>query len=194
LSEELRLKIEDGVPDSADTGAIEMLYRPYGAALVLLAAAITGKRSRAQDAVHQVFLRLLERAGLDRGADPKAYPYASFRKVILNDLWARERDLSIENESIWFDPPNRDHAASRYRYAPVKLRETLDFREEPCAISHDEQFERYLRRFKPLAADPRLRSIRYLILLPAAVAVPGFAQQRSGLSDNAALRYWTAFV
>ena len=99
--------------------------------------------------------------------------------MILNDLRARERDVSIENESIWFDPPNRDHAAelnlrralaglsedqrqvtvlhiwgeltfaqiadvlgvsantaaARYRYALAKLRETLCFREEPCANS-----------------------------------------------------------
>jgi RNA polymerase sigma-70 factor (ECF subfamily) len=167
------------MPGSADTGAIEMLYRRYGAALVLFAAAITGERGRAQDAVHQVFLRLLERGGLDRVADPKAYLFVSVRNVILNDLRARERHVSIENESIWFDPPNRDHAAefnlrralgelsedqrqvtvlhiwgeltfaqiadvlgvstntvsSRYRYALAKLRETLCFREEPCANS-----------------------------------------------------------
>jgi hypothetical protein len=46
------LKIEGRMPDSADTGAIEMLYRRYGATLMLFAAAITGERSRAQDAVH----------------------------------------------------------------------------------------------------------------------------------------------
>lgn len=40
----------------------------------------------------------------------------------------------------------------------------------------------------------RLRSIPYLILLLAATAVPGFAQQRSRLGDNAALRYWAAFA
>jgi len=40
----------------------------------------------------------------------------------------------------------------------------------------------------------RLRSIPSLILLLAAISVPGFAQQRSGLSDNAALRYWAAFA
>jgi len=165
------------MPDSINTGAIEMLYRRYGAALVLFAAAMTGDRSRAQDAVHQVFLRLLAHGGLDRVADPKGYLFASVRNAILNDLRARERDVSIENESIWFDPPNRDHAAelnlrralaglsedqrqvtllhiwgeltfaqiaevlevspntaaSRYRYALAKLRETLRFREEPCA-------------------------------------------------------------
>src|ERR1700722_2205136 len=40
----------------------------------------------------------------------------------------------------------------------------------------------------------RLRSIPYLILLLAATAAPGIAQQRSRLGDNAALRYWAAFA
>jgi len=99
------------MPDSVDTDVIETLYRRHGAALVLFATAISGERSRAQDAVHHVFLRLLERGGLDRASDAKAYLFASVRNVILNDLRARERNVSIEDESIWFDPPNRDHAA-----------------------------------------------------------------------------------
>ena len=40
----------------------------------------------------------------------------------------------------------------------------------------------------------RLRSILCLILLLATALTPGFAQQRSGLGENAALRYWAAFA
>jgi hypothetical protein len=40
----------------------------------------------------------------------------------------------------------------------------------------------------------RLCSIPYLIFLATAIAVPGLAQQRSRLGDNAALRYWAAFA
>ena len=105
------LKIEDRMADSAGTRAIETLYWRFGAALVLFAAAITGERGRSQDAVHQVFLRLLEHGGLYRVADPRAYLFASVRNAILNDVRASERDVSIEDESIWFVPPNRDHAA-----------------------------------------------------------------------------------
>lgn len=43
-----------------DAAEIELSYHRYGSALVLFAAALTGDRSRAQDAVHQVFLELLE--------------------------------------------------------------------------------------------------------------------------------------
>ena len=40
----------------------------------------------------------------------------------------------------------------------------------------------------------RLHSITWLSLFLAAISLPGFAQRRSGLGDNAALRYWAAFA
>jgi RNA polymerase sigma-70 factor (ECF subfamily) len=99
------------MPSAAEIESIERLYHRHGAALVLFAAAIIGERSRAQDAVQQVFLRLLERGGLDRAVDRKAYLFTSVRNTILNDLKTRQRDVPIESESAWFEPPIRDHAA-----------------------------------------------------------------------------------
>lgn len=99
------------MPGPAERDAIELLYRRHGAALVLFAAAMTGERSRAQDAVHQVFLRLLERGGLAHAADPKAYLFTSVRNAILNDAKVRERDVPIDADCGWFEPPDRDHAA-----------------------------------------------------------------------------------
>ncbi len=55
---------------------IEQLYRRHGAALLLFAMAITGERSRAQDALHQVFLKLLEDDKLRKAEDVKAYLFA----------------------------------------------------------------------------------------------------------------------
>jgi RNA polymerase sigma-70 factor, ECF subfamily len=95
-------------PTRAET---EMLYRQYAPALVLFALAMARDRSRAQDAVHQVFLRLLERGTRDRAADVKAYLFASVRNAILNDSKARERQVPLGDESAWFDPPSRDYAA-----------------------------------------------------------------------------------
>jgi RNA polymerase sigma-70 factor, ECF subfamily len=88
---------------------IEALYHQHGQALLLFALAITGERSRAQDVVHQVFLRLLDRRGLLHALDPKAYLFASVRNAALNDTKARRRDIAIENECAWFEPPNRDY-------------------------------------------------------------------------------------
>jgi RNA polymerase sigma-70 factor, ECF subfamily len=164
-------------PTRADIATIEMLYRQHSPALVLFALALTDERSRAQDAVHQVFLKLLERGGLGHVVDAKTYLFASVHNAVLNDAKVRERHVPLNHETAWFDPPNRDYAAemnlrrglgalsddqrqvtvlhiwgeltfaqiadvlgvspntaaSRYRYALAKLRDTLCAQEEPCA-------------------------------------------------------------
>ena len=98
------------MPTSANVTEIEQLYRQHGPALLLFAAAITGERSRAQDAVHQVFLKLLEHGNLSHAQDVKAYLFTCVRNAVLNDTKVRQRDAVLEDESAWFDPPNRDYA------------------------------------------------------------------------------------
>ncbi len=90
------------MPTSANVTEIEQLYRQHGPALLLFAAAITGERSRAQDAVHQGFLKLLEHGNLSHAQDVS--------NAVLNDTKVRQRDAVLEDESAWFDPPNRDYA------------------------------------------------------------------------------------
>jgi RNA polymerase sigma-70 factor (ECF subfamily) len=105
----------------ANATQIEQLYREHGSALVLFAAAISGERNRAQDAVHQVFLKLLEHGDRDlrRALDVKAYLFASVRNAVLNDARSRRRDVTLEPESAWFELPSRDFAAE------VNLRRAL---------------------------------------------------------------------
>jgi RNA polymerase sigma-70 factor, ECF subfamily len=148
---------------------IEDLYRQYGGSLLLFAVSVCGEQSRAQDAVHQVFLRVIETGNLRSAVNAKAYLFASVRNALINDRKLRQRNVPIEPERIWFEPPNRDYvaelnlrralqalpddqrqvvvlhiwgeltflqiaevlgissntAASRYRYAIVKLREAM---------------------------------------------------------------------
>jgi len=157
----------------ANSATIEMLYQRHSSALVLFAAAISGDRARAQDAVHQVFAKLLAQ-GIDHAANAKAYLFASVRNAILNDANARGREVALDARSAWFEPPDRDYAAelrlrqalaalddgqrevtvlhiwgeltfaeigevlgvspntaaSRYRYALARLRETMCARED----------------------------------------------------------------
>ncbi|HET9281134.1 MAG TPA: sigma-70 family RNA polymerase sigma factor [Candidatus Angelobacter sp.] len=157
---------------------IEQLYRQHGPALLLFAKAITGERSRAQDAIHQVFLKLLEDEGLQQANDVKAYLFACVRNAALNDARVRGRNVELANEELaWFEPRLRDYAeeaslrhalaelpddqrqvtvlhiwgeltfaqiadlldisantaASRYRYALARLRESMCAKENPCA-------------------------------------------------------------
>jgi RNA polymerase sigma-70 factor (ECF subfamily) len=90
---------------------IERLYRQHGVALLLFASAITGERSQAQDAIHQVFLKLLEDEKLRRASDVKAYLFACVRNAALNDSRVRGRNVALADEELaWFEPPSRDYA------------------------------------------------------------------------------------
>ena len=98
---------------------IELLYRQHGAALVLFASSITGERSRAQDAVHQVFLKLIANGNLSRAQDKKAYLFVCVRNAVLNERKFQERHEPLEIDAAWFSPPDRDIAGER------NLRRTL---------------------------------------------------------------------
>jgi RNA polymerase sigma-70 factor (ECF subfamily) len=90
---------------------VELLYQQHGGVLLLFARAIAGDRARAQDAVHQVFLRMLESGNLRQVADVKAYLFACVRNAVLNDTKAQQRNVVLDEDSAWFDPPHRDYAA-----------------------------------------------------------------------------------
>jgi RNA polymerase sigma-70 factor (ECF subfamily) len=97
----------------ANVTEIELLYRQRGSALLLFALAITGERSRAQDAVHQVFLKLLEHGDLRGILDVNAYLFTCVRNAALNDTKIRQSDAALDPESAWFDPPNRDYVGEQ---------------------------------------------------------------------------------
>ncbi len=161
----------------SDATEIELLYRQHGPALLLFATAMAGERSRAQDAVHQVFLKLIEDGNLNHALDKRAYLFACVRNAVLNAAKVQQRNTALDPECAWFDPPNRDYAAelklrralnvlpegqqevvilhiwgeltfsqiadlldissntaaSRYRYALAKLRESMCVKEDFCA-------------------------------------------------------------
>jgi DNA-directed RNA polymerase specialized sigma24 family protein len=72
------------LPNRGDASKIEALYLLHGSALLLFATAIIGERARAQDLVHQVFLKLMEGGNLQRAADTKAFPFVCIRNAALN--------------------------------------------------------------------------------------------------------------
>jgi RNA polymerase sigma factor (sigma-70 family) len=92
---------------------VEGLYRQYGGPLLLFAISICGESSRAQDAVHQVFPKLIETDGLKSVLDTKAYLFASVRNALLNEQKYRQRNVPIDTDRLWFEPPDHDHAAER---------------------------------------------------------------------------------
>lgn len=114
-------------PTDTNVAELELLYRQYGSALLLFAVAISRERSHAQDALHQVFLKLLESGGVHHAVDVKAYLFACVRNAVLNENKVRQRDVALNQESCWFDPPDRDYAEE------LNLRRTL------CALPDDQR-------------------------------------------------------
>jgi RNA polymerase sigma-70 factor (ECF subfamily) len=92
---------------------IEVLYRQHGAALLLFASAISGDRGRAQDAVHQVFLKAIESGSVCQAINKKAYLFACVRNAVLNDAKPQGRSISLDIELPWFSPPERDYAGEQ---------------------------------------------------------------------------------
>jgi RNA polymerase sigma-70 factor (ECF subfamily) len=93
--------------------AIEVLYRQHGAALLLFASAISGDRGRAQDAVHQVFLKAIENGSVSEAINKKAYLFASVRNAVLNDAKVQDGNMPLDVDSVWFSPPDRDYAGEQ---------------------------------------------------------------------------------
>ena len=96
-----------------NTAEIEFLYRQHGPALLLFAQAVTGERGRAQDALHQVFLKLIEKGSLSQVVDKKAYLFACVRNAALNEGKLQERNAPLDPDAAWFSPPDRDYAGEQ---------------------------------------------------------------------------------
>jgi RNA polymerase sigma-70 factor, ECF subfamily len=96
-----------------NTAEIETLYRQHGAALLLFASAISGDRGRAQDALHQVFLKAIENGSVTQAISKKAYLFACVRNAVLNDAKVQDRSIPLDIDSAWFNPPDRDYAGER---------------------------------------------------------------------------------
>ena len=96
-----------------NTAEIDALYRQHGAALLLFASAISGDRGRAQDALHQVFLKAIENGSVSEAINKKAYLFASVRNAVLNETKLRDRNIPLDIDSAWFSPPDRDYAGEQ---------------------------------------------------------------------------------
>jgi RNA polymerase sigma factor (sigma-70 family) len=94
----------------ADVAEIDALYRQHGPALLLFARAIAGERSRAQDAIHQVFLKLIEDGSSQQVTNKKAYLFACVRNALLNEARRLQRVMSFEEDAAWFSAPEADPA------------------------------------------------------------------------------------
>jgi RNA polymerase sigma-70 factor (ECF subfamily) len=80
---------------------VEQLYRKHAEALVLFGSALLGERTRAQDIVQQVFLRLVERP-VKRPDNPQAYLFAAVRNTARNEMRCLRSMVELDETQSWF--------------------------------------------------------------------------------------------
>jgi RNA polymerase sigma-70 factor (ECF subfamily) len=50
---------------------------------------------------------------MNRARDRKAYLFQCVRNTVFNDRKRQHRQVELEPDSAWFEPPERDHTAER---------------------------------------------------------------------------------
>lgn len=72
--------------------------------------ALTGDRGRAQDAMHQVFLKLLKYPDVSQIAAVRTYLFSALRNTIVSDLRRRSLDVTLVPEAEpWFECPQPNY-------------------------------------------------------------------------------------
>jgi RNA polymerase sigma-70 factor, ECF subfamily len=83
---------------------VRRLYEEQGPALLGYACALLGARASAQDALHTVFLKLMNEK--ETISNPVPYVYRALRNTALNFLRQESRFTVLETEPAWFEPIN----------------------------------------------------------------------------------------
>jgi len=76
-------------------------YTQHSAAMLLSGIALCGDKSRAQDALHNVFLKLLAFKDLSRVEVVRTYLFTAMRNAIVSDARLQAREAAMEP---WFEP------------------------------------------------------------------------------------------
>jgi DNA-directed RNA polymerase specialized sigma24 family protein len=110
----------------ADPLTVEDIYKEQWAPLVRLALVMTGDRSRAEDIVHDVFVRLSTRA---LPLDPPSY----LRRMVVNATRDHHRRLRVERRSAPLPPPpvlmpDVDEVITSVQRLPRRQRQALALR------------------------------------------------------------------
>ena len=86
-----------------DRDEIRKLYEQHSRGLFACACSVVSSFASAEDALHQVFERML-RGGLQIEGSPVPYLYRAVRNAALNQIRNRSREVNFEDS--WLEPPS----------------------------------------------------------------------------------------
>ncbi|HEX4999891.1 MAG TPA: sigma-70 family RNA polymerase sigma factor [Terriglobia bacterium] len=114
-----------------DRNEVRQLYERQSRGLLAYACSFTASFAAAEDALHQVFERLL-RGDIEITGSAESYLYRAIRNTSLNQIRGRSRETELDDDisSRWFDsPPGLEQTAlelqSSLRDLPEEQREVV---------------------------------------------------------------------
>jgi RNA polymerase sigma-70 factor (ECF subfamily) len=95
------------VGNRIDRDQIRRLYEHHSRGLFAYACSFVSSFASAEDALHQVFERLL-RGDLEIEGDPAPYLYRAVKNVALNQIRNRSREVNLPEANLdtWLDSPS----------------------------------------------------------------------------------------
>ena len=87
---------------------VQALYRQQGPGLLLYARSLLGRRHMAEDALQQVFMKLLEQNSIPE--EPRPYLFRAVRNAALNLMRSENKQVDLAEIEPWFEAPEQDHA------------------------------------------------------------------------------------
>jgi RNA polymerase sigma-70 factor (ECF subfamily) len=90
-------------------GEVQALYDRHGPALLLYARSLLGRKSAAEDALQQVFMKLLEQNSIPE--DPRPYLFRAVHNTALNLMRSERHDVDLADIEPWFEAPAQDRDA-----------------------------------------------------------------------------------
>jgi RNA polymerase sigma-70 factor, ECF subfamily len=109
-------------------GEAQSLYDQHGPALLLYARSLLGCKAAAEDALQQVFMKLLEQNSIPE--EPRPYLFRAVHNAALNMLRGERRETDLADIEPWFEAASQDHETSAALQAaimqiPTEQREVL---------------------------------------------------------------------
>jgi RNA polymerase sigma-70 factor (ECF subfamily) len=119
---------------------VHELYTQYAPALLAYGCSLLANRAAAEDALHQVFLKLLSR-GVALPAEPRPYLFRAMRNAALNHRRAEVRHVALEPLEHWMVAPGK------------QLEDGLTIQAALCALPDEQREIVVLRVWCGLAFD-----------------------------------------
>jgi RNA polymerase sigma-70 factor (ECF subfamily) len=88
---------------------VQSLYQQHGPGLLLYACSLLGRKHAAEDALQQVFMKLLEQNTIPE--KPKPYLFRAVHNAALNLIRRESKQVELADIEPWFEAPEQDHTA-----------------------------------------------------------------------------------